>query len=102
MSTPPTLRAWLQAEPFTLAMSSGFFGFYVHAGALTALVDAGLNPVAVTGSSAGALVTGLYAGGVSLDAMRDRRPLCPRSVPGWKQTRGGVADAELGITRGFS
>ncbi len=72
MSTPPTLRAWLQAEPFTLAMSSGFFGFYVHAGALTSLADAGLNPVAVTGSSAGALVTGLYAGGVSLDAMRDR------------------------------
>ena len=71
MSTP-TLRAWLHEGPFTLAMSSGFFGFYVHAGALTALVDAGFSPDAATGSSAGALVTGLYAGGVSLDAMRER------------------------------
>lgn len=72
MSTPPTLRAWLHEGPFTLAMSSGFFGFYVHAGALTALTDAGFSAEAVTGSSAGALVTGLHAGGVSLDAMRER------------------------------
>lgn len=67
-----SLRAWLSDGPFTLAMSSGFFGFYAHAGALTALVDAGFSPAAVTGSSAGALVTGLHAGGVSLDAMRRR------------------------------
>lgn len=72
MSTSPPLRAWLREGPFTLAMSSGFFGFYVHAGALTALVDAGFRPAAATGSSAGALVTGMYAGGVTLDAMRER------------------------------
>jgi len=67
----PTLREWLREGPFTLAMSSGFFGFYAHAGALSALLDAGLSPAALSGSSAGALVTGLYAGGVSPDAMRD-------------------------------
>lgn len=67
----PTLRAWLREGPFTLAMSSGFFGFYAHAGALSAILDAGLAPAALSGSSAGALVTGLYAGGVSPDAMRD-------------------------------
>lgn len=72
MTNAPELRAWLREGPFTLAMSSGFFGFYVHAGALSALLDAGLAPSAVTGSSAGALVTGLYAGGVDPDAMRTR------------------------------
>lgn len=69
--TQPTLREWLREGPFTLAMSSGFFGFYAHAGALSALLDAGFSPAGLSGSSAGALVTGLYAGGVAPDAMRD-------------------------------
>jgi hypothetical protein len=41
-ATPPaeagqqqqTLKEWLCAQPFTLAMASSFFGFYAHAGAL--------------------------------------------------------------------
>jgi NTE family protein len=106
MSTP-TLRAWLHDGPFTLSMSSGFFGFYVHAGALTALADAGLAPRAVTGSSAGALVTGLYAGGVSLDAMRERLATLRRDdfwdpAPGAGLLRGGrfraMLDALLPVT----
>jgi NTE family protein len=67
----PTLREWLSEGPVTLAMSSGFFGFYAHAGALAALLDAGAVVQGATGSSAGALVTGLWAGGVGPDAMRD-------------------------------
>ena len=51
-------------------MSSGFFGFYAHTGALTALLAAGLAPARLTGSSAGALVTGLHAAGVSVETMR--------------------------------
>ena len=103
----PTLRAWLHEGPFTLAMSSGFFGFYVHAGALTALADAGLAPGAVTGSSAGALVTGLYAGGVTLDAMRERLATLRREdfwdpAPGAGLLRGGrfraMLDALLPVT----
>lgn len=72
MSSSEPLREWLGARPFSLAMSSGFFGFYAHAGALTALLDAGFSPSAVAGSSAGALVTGMFAGNVTLDAMRER------------------------------
>ncbi len=68
--TPMTLRAWLHEGPFTLAMSSGFFGFYAHAGALTALLSAGFAPSGLAGSSAGALVTGLYAGGTPIDEIR--------------------------------
>jgi NTE family protein len=60
----PTLRELLSEAPFGLAMSSGFFGFFAHTGMLTALLDAGLAPVRVTGSSAGALVGGLWAAGL--------------------------------------
>jgi NTE family protein len=60
----PTLRAWLAAEPFTLAMSSGFFGFFAHGGMLSVLEDEGLLPRAITGSSAGALTGGLWAAGL--------------------------------------
>ena len=61
---PVTLRAWLAEGPFTLAMSSGFFGFFAHAGMLSALEEAGLVPERVAGSSAGALVAGLWAAGL--------------------------------------
>jgi len=46
-------------------MSSGFFGFYAHAGMLKALEQEDLHPAAVAGSSAGALVAGMYAAGMS-------------------------------------
>jgi NTE family protein len=65
-----SLAEALQREPFTLAMSSGFFGFFAHAGALAALLEAGLRPAHVVGSSAGALVTGLWSGGVEPEEMR--------------------------------
>ena len=61
---PLTLRGWLQEGPFTLAMSSGFFGFYAHCGFLQALTEAGFYPQRLTGSSAGALVASAYAAGL--------------------------------------
>src|SRR3954467_4624198 len=67
-----TLRDWLRADPFTLAMSSGFFGFYAHAGFLSVLEDEGLLPARVCGSSAGALVAGLWAAGLSTTQIRER------------------------------
>lgn len=59
-----TLADWLTERPFTLTMSSGFFGFFAHAGMLEALVERGLRPARITGSSAGALVGGVYSSGV--------------------------------------
>ncbi len=58
-----TLAEHLSAAPFTLAMSSGFFGFFAHAGVLLALEECGLLPSRVGGASAGALVAGLWASG---------------------------------------
>ncbi len=60
----PTLREALREGPFTLAMSSGFFGFFAHCGVLSVLEDEGLVPSRASGSSAGALVTGAWAAGL--------------------------------------
>lgn len=60
----PTLAQWLQ-EPFALTMSSGFFSFFAHTGVAAVLEDQGHAPARVSGSSAGALVTGALAAGLS-------------------------------------
>src|SRR5437762_14092457 len=68
----PTLAERLRAEPFELILSSGFFGFFAHAGVVRALEEARLRPALVGGSSAGALVAGLWGAGLSAEAIRDR------------------------------
>jgi NTE family protein len=65
-----TLREALAEAPSGLALSSGFFGFFAHTGVLAALLDAGLTPARVSGSSAGALVGGLWAAGLEMDDAR--------------------------------
>jgi NTE family protein len=67
-----TLAERLRAAPFELIMSSGFFGFYAHAGVIAAIEEAGLVPTLAGGSSAGALVTGLWAAGLPAARIRDR------------------------------
>ena len=71
----PTLAEWLREGPFSLALSAGFFGFFAHAGFLTALEDAGLLPDPqrgrMTGASAGALVSGAWASGVDAKKLAD-------------------------------
>jgi len=69
LTTP--LRQWLSEAPFTLAMSSGFFGFFAHAGVVAALEEEGLRPARLCGSSAGALVAGLWGAGVPAQMLRD-------------------------------
>ncbi len=62
-----TLGEWLDEGHFSLGLSSGFFGFYAHTGMLCALSEAGFQPEALSGSSAGALVAGCFAAGLSCD-----------------------------------
>jgi NTE family protein len=66
------LGDWLTQQPFGLTMSSGFFGFFAHGGVLQALLEAGCPPARVSGSSAGALVTGLWASGTSIEQIKER------------------------------
>jgi NTE family protein len=68
----PTLREWLAERPYTLAMSSGFFGFYAHTGVLRVLEEEALLPARAAGSSAGALVTGAWSAGVGSLALVER------------------------------
>jgi NTE family protein len=56
-------------RPLVAVMSSGFFGFFAHAGFLQALADLGVEPDAYAGSSSGALVAALAAAGQSPQEM---------------------------------
>jgi NTE family protein len=88
-----TLRTWLVAEPFELVLTSGFFGFYAHAGMLDALLGEGLVPSGACGSSAGALVGAAWASGVAMaDLVGTLRTL--RRADFWDPAPG------LGLLRG--
>ena len=66
-----TLADFLRSAPFELVLSSGFFGFYAHAGVVAALEEQGLWPAAAGGSSAGAMIAGLWAAGLSAAQIRE-------------------------------
>lgn len=51
-------------RPLVAVMSSGFFGFFAHAGFLQGMEDLGLEPDAYAGASSGALVAAFAAAGV--------------------------------------
>ena len=57
------LRTWLEQGPYTLALSSGYFGFFAHFGLLAALEQNNLVPSHISGSSAGALAGACWASG---------------------------------------
>jgi NTE family protein len=94
------LRDWLAERPFSLALSAGFFGFFAHAGFVSALEEAKLFPKRVTGSSAGALVGGLWASGTSAARIEaELRPLRREHFwdpsPGFGLLRGGLFRARV-------
>ena len=66
---PIGLKAWLSEAPFSLAMSSGFFGFFAHAGFIKALEAHNLKPRTLHGASAGALTAALWAAGLKADSI---------------------------------
>ncbi|MGZ3656390.1 MAG: patatin-like phospholipase family protein [Bdellovibrionota bacterium] len=66
-----TLGSWLNEGPYTLALSSSFFGFYAHGGAAAALYGKLPAPSKIAGSSAGALVGGALASSLSPADIRD-------------------------------
>jgi len=95
----PTLASFL-SEPFALTMSSGFFSFFAHTGMLSVLEERALVPTRISGSSAGALVGGAFAAGLStarleaeLTGLERRDFWDPR--PGLGLLRGRLFDARL-------
>ncbi|MES2801407.1 MAG: patatin-like phospholipase family protein [Bdellovibrionota bacterium] len=69
MNMAKTNAQLLQARSFTLSLSSGFFGFFAHAGFIGALEEKGLKPKLIVGSSAGALTAACYASGFTAKEM---------------------------------
>jgi NTE family protein len=95
-----TLRDWLREGPFTLCLSSGFFGFFAHAGVLSVLEEEGISPARVVGSSAGALAGGLWAAGLPAARLREellalRREHFWDPRPGLGLLRGALFRARL-------
>lgn len=68
MSSPPRIA---------IALGASFMGYATHAGFLARLHALGVRPVAVSGSSAGAITAGLYAAGLEQEAIR-QAVLSPR------------------------
>jgi len=54
-----------------VAFSSGFFGFFAHAGFLAAIREAEIRPSAYAGASSGAIVAAMAASGMSDGAIRE-------------------------------
>jgi len=54
-----------------VVFSSGFFGFFAHAGFLSALHVLGIHPVAYAGSSSGAILAAMAASHMSNEAIKE-------------------------------
>ncbi len=67
----PTNEQRLRAEPFSLCLSAGFFGFFAHTGVLAELEARDLKPQRVTGASAGSLAGGLWAMGMRSEELAE-------------------------------
>lgn len=95
-----TLADRLRREPFELILSSGFFGFYAHAGVVRALEEMELLPSLAGGSSAGALVAGLWGAGLSAEALRERLYTLRRDEFWDPDPLLGLGDRRPGLLRG--
>lgn len=62
----------LRTKKIGLVLSSGFFGFFAHAGCLRGLEELGIPVRGFSGSSAGAIVAALAASGMAAEPMRER------------------------------
>lgn len=67
MKNKNDLKTWLEQGPFTVSLTSGFFGFFTHVGFMKALFDAGFEPQAYRGCSAGSIVSASLASGLSIE-----------------------------------
>ncbi len=54
----------IKGKKIGIVMSSSFFGFFAHAGFVSALEEMGLKPSSCSGSSSGALIAAMYASGI--------------------------------------
>jgi NTE family protein len=76
---------------FGLALGGGAVLGYAHVGVLAALTEAELQPVAISGTSAGAVVAALHAFGVPVEVIRKHlADLTWREISGLTRPTGGL------------
>ena len=63
------MKEWLKEEPFTLCLSVSLFGYWAHFGVIAALLEDGLIPQRIAGSSGGAIAATMYSKGCSVNEM---------------------------------
>ena len=63
--------ASLRNKKIGLVFSSGFFGFFAHAGCLKAVEELGIKPIGYAGTSSGAIVAACAAGGMGAQTICD-------------------------------
>lgn len=61
----------LAGKRVAISLGASFMGYATHAGFLATLAGAGVRPVALGGSSAGAIAAGLHAAGLSTEVIRE-------------------------------
>ncbi|MFN7562607.1 MAG: patatin-like phospholipase family protein [Prosthecobacter sp.] len=61
----------LAGKRVAISLGASFMGYATHAGFLATLSQAGVKPVALGGSSAGAIAAGLHAAGLSTETIRE-------------------------------
>ena len=61
----------LKNKRIGVVFSSGFFGFFAHAGCLKAIEELGIKPVGYAGTSSGAIVAAFAAAGMGAKAISD-------------------------------
>lgn len=100
------LTALFRRKRVALCLNSSFFGFYAHAGFVAGLEELGLEPAALSGASAGALIAGLRASGRSGREITEllARPDVERALPEpfWQSRIPGVLLGRPGRTGVFS
>jgi NTE family protein len=110
----------LAGKRVAVSLGASFMGYATHAGFLAALTRHGLRPVALGGSSAGAIAAGMHAAGLGLEEIRAAvlgaalplsflkgtpwvwRQLCDiltRRQPGFFDARGAVSHLETLLGR---
>jgi len=61
----------LKGKKVGVVFSSGFFGFFAHAGCFKALQDLGIKPVGYSGTSSGAILAAYAAAGMDAQAIAE-------------------------------
>lgn len=70
-SPPDGTPEHFKGAKVAVALESSFLGFFAHAGFINSLLDSGVRPAKISGSSSGALVASAFACGLEQDELKD-------------------------------